>query len=162
MSHALRHLPEQYSLTLDAGGWAELEAFSSAMQTTVENVLEIANQDNKQRFTIRDGRIRAAQGHSFPVNLELTTPTTIPRTLWHGTTEEAYEIIRVQGLLPMKRQHVHLSASGDQAVIVGSRRKGKVIVLQVSTIGIEKDLLVSENGVWLTNHVPPENISSES
>lgn len=159
MSFALRHRPEQFSLALDAEGWAELEIFAIAMGTTVEIVQQVVAQDSKQRFTIQNGKIRAAQGHTIPVSITFATPTP-PAVLWHGTTEEALTAIKKTGLLPMQRQHVHLSATQEQAVIVGSRRKGKLVLLQVDTASLAQHtkLMMAENGVWLADFVPVECI----
>lgn len=155
MSFALRHQPEQFNLVLDTEGWAELVTFAHKLGTTVEIVQQVVAQDSKQRYTIQNGKIRAAQGHTIPVSIKFATPTP-PEVLWHGTTEEAYKTIQKTGLLPMQRQYVHLSASREQAEIVGSRRKGKLIVLKVQTASLTKHtpLMMAENGVWLADSVP--------
>lgn len=159
MSFALRHRPEQYSLVLDAEGWVELETFASKLGTKVAIVQQVVAQDTKQRFTIQNGKIRAAQGHTILVNIKFATPTP-PAVLWHGTTEEALPAILKTGLLPMKRQHVHLSATKEQAEIVGSRRKGKLVLLSVDTavLRTHTELMMAENGVWLADFVPVECI----
>lgn len=159
MSFALRHRPEKFNLVLDEEGWVELTVFAEAMHSTVEIVQQVVAQDSKQRFTLANGKIRAAQGHTIPVKIKFTSPTP-PEFLWHGTTEEAYTQIKKTGLLPMKRQHVHLSASKEQAVIVGSRRKGKLVLLKVNTTALKRHtkLMMAENGVWLTEFVPADCI----
>jgi putative RNA 2'-phosphotransferase len=159
MSFALRHRPEQFSLVLDSEGWVELETFASRLETTVELVQQVVAQDTKQRFTVQNGKIRAAQGHTILVNIQFATPTP-PAVLWHGTTEEALTAIMKTGLLPMKRQHVHLSATKEQAEIVGSRRKGKLVLLKVDTAALSThtELRMAENGVWLADFVPVECI----
>lgn len=155
MSFALRHRPEQFNLVLETEGWAELAEFAGKLETTVELVQQVVAQDSKQRFTIRDGKIRAAQGHTTYVNIKFTSPTP-PAVLWHGTTAEALPAIMKTGLLPMKRQHVHLSATREQAVIVGSRHKGKLVVLKVETAALRRHtkLMMADNGVWLAEFVP--------
>jgi putative RNA 2'-phosphotransferase len=162
MSFALRHHPERFSLTLDSEGWVELEVFAERMETTVEIVQQVVAQDDKQRYTIREGKIRASQGHTVPVKIKYATPTP-PEVLWHGTTEEAYKTIMKTGLLPMKRQHVHLSPAREQAVIVGSRRKGELVILKVDTAKLQRHtaLMVSENGVWLADFVPADCLERE-
>lgn len=159
MSFALRHRPEQFNLALDAEGWVELETFANRLETSVEIVQQVVAQDSKQRFTIHNGKIRAAQGHTIPVSIKFATPTP-PEILWHGTTEEAIPAIMKTGLLPMQRQHVHLSATREQAEIVGSRRKGKLVLLKVETAALRRHtkLMMAENGVWLADFVPVECI----
>lgn len=159
MSFALRHQPEQFNLVLDSEGWVEMATFAHKLGTTVEIVQQVVAQDSKQRYTIKNGRIRAAQGHTIPVSIKFATPTP-PKILWHGTTEEALTAIMKTGLLPMQRQHVHLSATREQAEIVGSRRKGKLVVLRVQTASLTQHtpLMMAENGVWLADFVPAECI----
>ena len=65
------------------------------------------------------------------------------------------------GLQKMKRHHVHLSADTKTAEQVGSRR-GNPIVLVVNTAQMYQDghvFYISDNGVWLTDHVPPRYLS---
>jgi len=109
----------------------------------------------------RDGRAhRANQGHSVEVDLQLT-PVTPPETLYHGTGERVVPAMLNQGLLKMKRHHVHLSPDISPSLIVG-RRHGHPFVFQVDAgvmarAGIH--FLRSENGVWLTDHVPPHYLT---
>ena len=155
IAHALRHNPTQYGVTLDSEGWADLCQLAAGVGTTVETVEEIAAQDSKGRYVIRGGRIRAAQGHTIDVNLQFPSPAP-PAVLWHGTTENAYPSIMEHGLLPMERQHVHLSPTREQAVMVGSRRKGELVILRINTGELPADvrLMVAENGVWLADRIP--------
>lgn len=162
MSFALRHRPEDYHLVLDSEGWVELNEFAQKLEIAADIVQRIAEQDEKQRFTISDGKIRAAQGHTTYVNIKFASPAP-PAILWHGTTSEALTEIMKTGLLPMKRQHVHLSATREQAVIVGSRHKGQLVILQVNTETLKKhaELKMAENGVWLADHVPTECLQED-
>ena len=60
------------------------------------------------------------------------------------------------------RHHVHLSADEETAIKVGQRR-GRPVVLEVRVGAMHRDgfvFYVSENGVWLTDKVPPEYISA--
>jgi putative RNA 2'-phosphotransferase len=163
MSFALRHRPDKYNLVLDDEGWAELGDFADKLETTVEIVQQVVAQDTKQRYTLKDGKIRAAQGHTIPVKIQFASPTP-PAVLWHGTTEEAYKIIMKKGLMPMKRQHVHLSATREQAAVVGSRHKGKLVILKVDTATLKRrtKLMVADNGVWLADFVPVECLQRDS
>jgi putative RNA 2'-phosphotransferase len=77
--------------------------------------------------------------------------------LYHGTTRRFLDSILRQGLVKGKRHHVHLSADLETALKVGSRRGGETVVLAVAS-GEMKDrpFFLSANGVWLTDHVPPD------
>jgi putative RNA 2'-phosphotransferase len=101
--------------------------------------------------------IRANQGHSIPVDLELI-PHTPPAILWHGTGERFVSAIMREGLRPMERHYVHLSADPETAVKVG-RRHGRPVLFTVDAARMAGDSLLfylSENGVWLTDAVPPQ------
>jgi putative RNA 2'-phosphotransferase len=78
--------------------------------------------------------------------------------LYHGTVEKFLPFIREEGLKKGARHHVHLSPDMETARRVGQRR-GKPIVLKVESGRMHQDgqqFFRSENGVWLTEHVPPE------
>lgn len=170
MSLVLRHEPERIGLALDRQGWASIAALveraaARGVPLTRELVLEIVAISDKQRFAIdaTGERIRANQGHSVDIDLQLE-PMEPPPVLFHGTAETALEAIRAEGLKPGERQHVHLSPDEATAVKVG-RRHGKPVVLQVQsgrlwTAGAK--FFRAANGVWLTHAVPPEFIEFPS
>ena len=162
LSFLLRHQPEAAELTLDAEGWVNLETLIAkinehyyAVDTTlIQTVVSI---NDKKRFVISDDgmRIRANQGHSIEVDLNLV-PTVPPDILYHGTVEKFVKAIQCAGLQKMSRQHVHLSTERDTAAQVGSRR-GKAIVLTIDARRMARDgypFYQSKNGVWLTEHIP--------
>ena len=131
---------------------------------TREELEAVVAQNEKQRFSF-DGtreRIRANQGHSTPVDLELE-PTEPPEALYHGTANTNLAAILETGLVRMKRHHVHLSHDTETAHRVGSRH-GKPVVLRVNARAMREAGFVfyrSENGVWLTDSVPAEYLSLE-
>ena len=110
---------------------------------------------DKRRYEMADGRIRAAQGHSTVVDLGLTASTP-PAVLFHGTIERYLPAILSEGLRPMRRQYVHLSADRTTARAVGARR-GRPIILDVSAAQMHENghrFFVASNGVWLVDAVP--------
>ncbi|MCP4655535.1 MAG: RNA 2'-phosphotransferase [bacterium] len=163
LSLILRHDPGRIGLSLDPGGWASLSelvarAGEHGVELSEELVREVVATNTKQRFSLSDDgtRIRANQGHSIGVDLDLS-PKIPPATLFHGTAARFVDSIRRQGLLRMRRRHVHLSADEQTALAVG-RRHGKPVVLRVRSGAMhERDFrfFLSENGVWLTETVPP-------
>jgi putative RNA 2'-phosphotransferase len=164
LSLVLRHRPEEIGLVLDRNGWADLGELvrlsnEHGKRLSRELVEEVVARNEKKRFAISaDGtRIRASQGHSVEVDLQLA-PAEPPELLYHGTVFRFLESIRLNGLRRGKRLHVHLSADEQSAKIVGARR-GQPVVLRVAAQAMFRDgyvFYVSENGVWLTKHVPPE------
>jgi len=124
----------------------------------------VVRENDKQRFAISvDGnRIRANQGHSVAVDLGLQ-PVEPPELLYHGTIAKFLDSIRASGLVRGTRQHVHLSPDLKTARKVGQRR-GRAVILVVESGRMWRDghlFYRSENGVWLTGHVPPEYVRSE-
>ena len=166
LSRVLRHAPESIGLTLDAQGWADVEqllagARRAGVPLTPEVLQRVVAENDKQRFTLsEDGRrIRANQGHSIPVDLGLE-PRQPPAHLYHGTADRFVADIRRDGLRPQRRNHVHLSPDEATATRVGARH-GRPVVLVIEA-GRMHDaghvFYLSENGVWLTERVPPEFI----
>ncbi|KUN10606.1 RNA 2'-phosphotransferase [Streptomyces yokosukanensis] len=161
LSKHLRHQPERIGLTLDQGGWVEIDALIAAatahgFRFTREELDHVVATNDKQRFAIKGGLIRASQGHSVEVDLGLP-PAPPPPHLYHGTVARNLDAIRTDGLRPMSRHAVHLSADRETATRVGARR-GRPVVLTVDAAAMHRDghvFRVSANGVWLTQAVPP-------
>src|ERR1700694_5929343 len=136
MSHALRHAPEQYELTLDDQGWTSVEDLLIALrkrrsewsELQAEDFVTVIANSNKQRYEIKDGGIRALYGHSTAEKLT-RSPVAPPAVLYHGTTPQAEFTFRRDGLKPMKRQYVHLSADQDTAIQVARRHTNKPVIL---------------------------------
>lgn len=116
---------------------------------------QVVAANDKQRYTIEGDRIRASQGHSVAVDLELP-PVAPPEWLYHGTVGRFLAAIREEGLRPMNRHAVHLSPDHETATRVGTRR-GRALVLPVQAGTMHREghtFRVSENGVWLAEAVP--------
>jgi putative RNA 2'-phosphotransferase len=167
LSKHLRHEPERLGLTLASGGWVEVDTLLTAMArhnfvVTRAELDEVVVKNDKQRFSFdpTGTQIRANQGHSVAVDLELE-PTVPPDILYHGTGEKSVRTILEHGLKKMSRQHVHLSRDYDTAVKVGARH-GKPIVFLVQAAAMHTAghiFFVSDNGVWLVESVPPQFLS---
>lgn len=162
LSLVLRHKPETIGITLDSQGWANVNELLAGMQkqgkkVTVKDLEQIVSEDSKGRYSLKDGKIRANQGHSIKVDLELVAKQP-PKDLFHGTPEKFVDVILKEGLKPMNRHHVHLSADVDTAQTVGARR-GKPHIFTIKTAQMLADgfeFYQSENGVWLVDNVPPQ------
>lgn len=164
LARVLRHKPGLWGVRLDREGWCQVSdllvgAANNGQHLTVEDLLEIVETNDKQRFTLSpDGlRIRAAQGHSVDVDLKLRTRVP-PPVLYHGTVRKWLPAILREGLRPMSRHAVHLSATKEAALAVGARR-GAPVVLIVDSYAMNRNghqFQQAENGVWLTAAVPPK------
>ncbi|MFI7324537.1 RNA 2'-phosphotransferase [Streptomyces rubiginosohelvolus] len=162
LSKHLRHQPERIGITLDENGWVGVETLLSAAalhgftisRAELDHAVTV---NDKRRFTVDGDRIRANQGHTVAVDLDLP-PAEPPAYLYHGTVARVMDAIRAEGLRPMTRHHVHLSPDRETATRVGARR-GRPLVLTVDAGAMHRAghvFRVSANGVWLADAVPPE------
>ena len=163
ISLILRHRPEAIGISLDEHGWADVQELIDGINREAghfldrETLEEIVRLDEKQRYSFNDDHtmIRANQGHSIPVDVELEEKTP-PDVLWHGTGEKYVSSIDEQGLLPKNRLYVHLSSDTQTAKKVGSRH-GKPVIYEVNCRQMVQDgfrFYLSANNVWLTKEVP--------
>lgn len=166
LSLILRHKPETIGIKLDEHGWADVSELISGISKTrqfdMKMLEEIVRTDSKQRYSFNEDKtlIRANQGHSIPVDVELEKKTP-PEFLYHGTGEKFVSSIDKEGLLSKSRLYVHLSKDTETAVKVGSRH-GKPVVYRVEAGKMADDgyeFFLSVNGVWLTKAVPAEYLS---
>jgi putative RNA 2'-phosphotransferase len=161
LTYALRHAPEKFGLTMDHEGWVDLQDFLAAMGITRANLDQIMTDMDKQRFEVRDGRIRAHYGHSAKDRVQKQQDTP-PDTLYHGTTPFAAYVIEREGIRPMGRQYAHLSSTPETARTVGGRRDPSPTILAVDAARAHLDGVKFYRGnedVWLADHVPPEYIA---
>lgn len=162
MSLVLRHQPQVIGLSLDENGWANTTELLEKMNQhstsiTLAILQHVVATNNKKRFAFNEdgSKIRASQGHSIEVELNLL-PQVPPPILYHGTAEKNVSSILVTGLEKRTRNHVHLSSDVPTAITVG-KRHGKPAVFEIAAEKMhEKGFLFycSANKVWLTNHVP--------
>jgi len=169
LSKVLRHHPESIGIRLDANGWVNVEVLLEACRKhgvplDRETLERIVRTNDKKRFSFsEDGqRIRANQGHSVSVDLNLE-PVEPPAKLYHGTARHFLPSILRSGLLKGARHHVHLSGDPDTARKVG-KRHGEPVILYVLAGKMHQDgycFYRSANGVWLTDHVPVRYLRQE-
>lgn len=163
ISMILRHQPQKIGITLDKHGWARVDELIEGVSRThtldFSMLEEIVATDDKQRYSFNEDKtlIRANQGHSIPVDVELEE-TNPPQYLYHGTGEKYVASIDNMGLIPKARLYVHLSRDIDTAINVGSRH-GTPVVYRVNSGRMAEDgfkFYLSANNVWLTDRVPAE------
>src|SRR5262245_38177508 len=114
LSLHLRHQPEALGLMLEPGGWVKVDDLLAAcagqgFPITREELALVVKGSDKQRFAFDESgtRIRANQGHSVPVELQLEAKEP-PAVLYHGTAEHSLALVLDKGLEKMSRHHVHL------------------------------------------------------
>lgn len=169
ISLVLRHKPDTVGIQLDEHGWANVDELINGINNTGKNINmdileEIVRTDNKQRYSFNDDKtlIRANQGHSIPVDVELEEKQP-PKYLYHGTANRFLDSIMIDGLKPMTRLYVHLSKDEETAMKVG-KRHGKPIILKIKSEEMYNDgikFYLSQNSIWLTKYVDKKYIEAE-
>jgi putative RNA 2'-phosphotransferase len=160
LSYLLRHRPKEYPLPLDAQGFAlwgavvdtVLERFQ---EVTEEQIRAVVTGSGKKRFELKEGKIRATYGHSFPVDLGLE-PVEPPPELYYGTARDLAQSILRNGLKPRDRQYVHLSPLLDEAIAVGKRRDPvpAVVVVDARAAHAEGVRFFASGPLFLVENVP--------
>jgi putative RNA 2'-phosphotransferase len=158
LSLILRHKPETIGIKLDKNGWANVSEILRGMKIDMATLEKVVAENNKQRFSFSADKtkIRANQGHSVKVDVEMTEKIP-PEILYHGTIEKNLKSIAAQGILKMNRLHVHLSADIETAKNVAARRTGNAVIYKIFAQKMYNDgykFFQSANGVWLTDKVP--------
>ncbi len=167
ISLIIRHEPQKIGLTLDDAGWANVNELLAGLKSknheiSFDQLKELVASNDKQRYSFNEDqtRIRANQGHSLNLDLQLEAQEP-PEMLYHGTATRFLDSINEKGLVKGSRHHVHLSSNESTAQQVGSRH-GKPVVLKIASGEMYKNgymFYCSENLVWLTDQVPTEFIS---
>lgn len=162
ISYLLRHNSE--TLTMDKYGWVSVDELLYYLNISKEVLDYIVETNDKKRFSYSDDGefIRANQGHSIDVNVELEEKKP-PIFLYHGTSITFWDSITKIGINKMKRNHVHLSIDYETAKLVGKRhsKDQEPIILVVDSEQMYDNgykFYLSKNGVWLTDHIPPKYI----
>ena len=166
LSYALRHAPQEYGITLDGEGWADMAQLIEAINQkggyeraiTVDDIDYIIRNAKKARHEVCGGRIRACYGHSVEQKIE-KTPAKAPDILYHATSHKAWEIIKTEGLKPMARQQAHLSADKEIALEAGRRKDRHPVLLEINASAMQSAGIVFYLGngmIWLCDYVPPE------
>lgn len=162
----LRHQPERFGLELDEEGWASLprvletlDGLSNFRWVDRSDVIQVVREgtgDGKKRFEIEGDRIRALYGHSLEPQIRYE-PVEPPEQLYHGTSSQALETIRHEGLRPMGRQYVHLSPDRETAIKVGRRRASHPDVIIVRAAKAHEAGIAffhPQEGVYLAESIP--------
>lgn len=163
----LRHQPESIGIKLDSNGWVIVDDLLNqsekhGFKISKEILLYVINNNEKKRFAITHDfqRIRACQGHTISVDLGYISQPP-PNILFHGTSRNSLEHIYKHGIKKGKRQFVHLSEDMRIAQNAGNKH-GVPVVLVVKAAEMHRrnyHFFLSENGVWLTEHVPNRFLS---
>ena len=143
MAGILRHFPERFNLHMDGRGWVDLDEFVSAIKNSRENyrrwlrrehIEALVDTDDKGRYQIDGGMVRATYAHSVNVNLD-DLPECQLEKLYYPVSEEEMDLVLESGLRPSDRNMIHLSASPEKAYSVGRVHINEPILLEVDVKG---------------------------
>ena len=123
----LRHAPHELGLTLQPGGWVPVDDLLAAARKhgfpiSYDDLVECVETNDKQRyaFDVSGEMIRANQGHSVEVDLQLEEREP-PETLYHGTVERFLAVDLGRGAGPgQAAPRPSLKGRGD-----GTQGRGK-------------------------------------
>ena len=128
LSYVLRHKPDFHrprnSMRKAGQTFPELISKSpEELELTNEVLRSIVAANDKKRFKLSsDGtRIRANQGHSIDIDLQLQTRNSRLKNCFTVLQLDLLPQSSSRGLLPGQRQHVHLSDNRQTASAVGKR-----------------------------------------
>jgi len=165
ISGALRHFPDDLGLAISSKGWVDLNLFSEVMHeryhwATKRCLIALVESDEKSRYELQGGRIRARYGHSIDVSLDFQENTN--SKLYYGTSQEEADIILENGIKPVKQRYVHLSASAEKASEVASIHTENPIIIEVDANRAQEDgiwMMQATEEIILTDDVPPEYLN---
>jgi putative RNA 2'-phosphotransferase len=165
LSFLLRHRPRDYPLSFDRQGfvsWSDLKEQVEARfpDVTDEEICNVIAGSDKKRFEMREDKVRATYGHSFPVDIgvECIEP---PARLYHGTARDLAQTVLREGLKPSGRTYVHLSASLEEALAVGQRRDASPAILVVDSLAAHSSGIrfYASGPLYLAGEIPPRFLS---
>lgn len=166
LSYWLRHHPEDIGIIIAPNGWTDIKDLIEKAKSKIffdfNELKYIVQNNDKKRFSLSDDmcKIRANQGHSIPIELDFLEVLP-PSILYHGTPNKNVESILKSGINKGNRHHVHLQEDIETCKNVANRRKGDKCILKIEAFKMKSDgykVYISENGVYLTDYVPPRYI----
>jgi len=165
----LRHFPQQFEIKLDKHGWGDIEAIADAIRNRIDrfywvrkkHIEAIALTDEKGRYQIKNGKIRATYAHTIEVDLSDLPKAEIDE-LYYPVTEEEVDIVLEQGLFPTDRNKVHLSGSIEKAMEAGRIRTENPVLLKIDAKRAMEDgvdIRRAGRDVYIANEIGAKYIS---
>jgi putative RNA 2'-phosphotransferase len=162
----LRHAPEKFNVDMDINGWVNTRELSEAIGNQRRHYHwlrgwhfeAIANADEKGRYQVENGMIRATYGHSIELDLDLPTDD-IPEALYYPCESGDVETLLEYGITAGDRKNVHLSRSIQNAMEAGHVRIDRPTILEIDTTRAIADghtIYRAGTTVFLTDEVPGE------
>ena len=167
----LRHFPENYGVRLDEHGWVKIYMIVPAIRgqkrqfgwLTPYHIEALALTDPKSRYQVSENHeIRAAYGHTIPVEMDDLPTVDIPSRLYYQTTDEELEFIKEIGISPSDKTWVHLSLTYRQAYVAGLYHVDTPTIVEVDSDGLiesGRQVYQATEDVFVVKEIPPEFIS---
>lgn len=169
MAGILRHFPERFELQMDGRGWVDLDQFVESVKAARQNyqrwlrrehIQALVETDEKGRYQIDGGMVRATYAHSVDVNLDDLPEATLDK-LYFPVAEEELDMVLETGLRPSDRSMIHLSAGPDKAYSAGRVHMHDPIILEVDVGKANMGgnfIFRAGRTVYVTDAVEPECI----
>ena len=170
MAGILRHFPERFNLKMDGRGWVDLDQFVAAIRESRQNyqrwlrrehIEALVETDEKGRYQIDGGMVRATYAHSVDVNLD-DLPEANVEKLFFPVAEEEMDMVLETGLRPSDRNMIHLSATPAKAYSAGRVHMREPLILEVDVAKATRNgdfIFRAGKSVYITDAVEPECLS---
>jgi len=166
---ALRHFPEKLGLMMDGKGWVEMSSLIDAIGTSrsgfnwlrIHHIEALVETDQRERYQIDGGMMRATYGHSIDVSLD-DLPIAEIDEFYYPVTEEEADMIVEGGLHPVDRKNVHLSGSIEKAIEAGRVRTDDPLILFIDGEKAREDgikIYHAGKDVYITDSIDAKYIS---
>jgi len=166
---ALRHFPEKLGLMMDGKGWVEMSSLIDAIGTSrsgfnwlrIHHIEALVETDQRGRYQIDGGMMRATYGHSIDVSLD-DLPLAEIDEFYYPVTEEEADMIVEGGLHPVDRKNVHLSGSIEKAIEAGRVRTDDPLILYIDGEKAREDgikIYHAGKDVYITDSIGAKYIS---
>ena len=169
MAGALRHFPEKLGLMMDGKGWVDISSLIDSIGSgrsgfnwlRIHHIKAVVNTDERGRYQIDGGMIRATYGHSINVTLD-DLPIADIDEFFYPVAEEEADIILERGLHPIDRMKVHLSGNIEKALEAGKVRTEEPMILLIDGKKAKIDgvkIFKAGKEVYITDGINPEYLS---
>ena len=167
----LRHRAHNFDLEVDDEGFVSIDDLLDVIDeehraldwVEFEHIEALTKTEGRQRFQVKDDRVRATYGHSFrrPINYPSAEP---PAELYVGVLSAKLPELRAKGLLPTGRQYVHLSESSTEAEEIGRHQGDDSMVVTVQAGKAAKEGVQFHHptrGLYLVNKLASKYLDVE-
>lgn len=164
LAYMLRHRPDEFDLELDSHGYADLEDVVHALNERLgdaieaEDVLDAVESGDRERYEVRDGRIRALYGHS--IDVDPGSPSKPPEVLYLGVAAPDAERALRFGLRGGRRRFLHLALTPESAVESGRRMARDYTILEIRSLEAWEEGInfYDRRSLYLADPIPTEFI----